>query len=353
MQYVIWVVIISSVLVVINFITAAYVNRGAKNKKVANVLIEELNEENSTENADIVIEHIELKEEIPLPEERIDKKKTENIEYLKRIQQSVISDQRKLAEYAPESFILFKPMDYEGGDFYWFKNVTFTKGVPDEYGDILLEEYTVLLIATVDCKSLEVQEGFTNSINNLVLNVGVSDSESGVKALSDILNEIRTGLKNDLSKKMDEVMFSGGRDIVSLCVIDFKAMKLNFSGSHNPVCIARGGSIIELKSNGETITAFSNNQFFQIIDNTFDLQNADCIYFFTDGFENQFGGSEGKKIMFKGLKETLLAIQENTLEEQKVMLNKTFEFWKGALEQDDHVLIIGLKIQNRNSEGVN
>ena len=47
--------------------------------------------------------------------------------------------------------------------------------------------------------------------------------------------------------------------------------------------------------------------------------------------------------MIKRMKKLLLSIQEKPMEEQKEILDKMFEDWKGEYEQIDDVAFIGIK----------
>ena len=78
--------------------------------------------------------------------------------------------------------------------------------------------------------------------------------------------------------------------------------------------------------------------------NVIPLNSADCIYTITDGFADQFGGPKGKKFKYMQLRELLLSINDNVMQEQFTILNESFENWKGDLEQVDDVCVIGLKI---------
>ena len=69
----------------------------------------------------------------------------------------------------------------------------------------------------------------------------------------------------------------------------------------------------------------------------------DMLYFFTDGYTDQFGGLKGKKYSSKRLKEKLFEIHENTAPVQKQLLDEEIEKWKGNLEQVDDVCIIGVR----------
>ena len=70
----------------------------------------------------------------------------------------------------------------------------------------------------------------------------------------------------------------------------------------------------------------------------------DCIYTFTDGFADQFGGPKGKKFRYKQFEETLLKNVNDTFSVQKNKLSTAIENWKGDLEQVDDILVIGVKI---------
>ena len=65
---------------------------------------------------------------------------------------------------------------------------------------------------------------------------------------------------------------------------------------------------------------------------------------FTDGFADQFGGTNGKKYKIKQLEEQILGNVSLKMVDQKLALEKQFIQWKGSLEQVDDVLIIGIRI---------
>jgi len=76
----------------------------------------------------------------------------------------------------------------------------------------------------------------------------------------------------------------------------------------------------------------------------FDIKKDDMIYLFSDGFIDQFGGDNNKKIKRKRFKELLISINEYPMPIQKERLNLFFKEWKGKNEQVDDVLIFGLKV---------
>ena len=103
-----------------------------------------------------------------------------------------------------------------------------------------------------------------------------------------------------------------------------------------------GAELIEIKPNKQPIGKTDNPLSFTT--HEIQLQKGDTIYIFTDGFADQFGGPKGKKLMYKPFKELLLSIQDKSMDEQKALLEKYFEKWKGSLEQVDDVCVIGVRV---------
>ncbi len=281
-----------------------------------------------------ITERLRMEHEIKIQNEVIEEKNkdiTASIEYSKRIQRSVFIEKDKIKEYAPESFILFKPRDIVSGDFYWFTK-THSASQP---------ENNLLVVAAVDCTGHGVPGAFMSIIGHTLLNRTVDNPEIATPA--DALNFINREIKKTLNQKAYEAAIRDGMDI-ALSVIDFKNLSLSFSGANNPLYIVRAGEMIELKANKQPITASSDSAVIPFTNETFALQKGDAIYLFTDGFADQFGGPKGKKFMYKRFRETLIAVQEHTMDDQKKMIYQTLLDWKGELEQVDDVLVIGIKV---------
>ena len=73
------------------------------------------------------------------------------------------------------------------------------------------------------------------------------------------------------------------------------------------------------------------------------MEKNDIIYMFSDGYADQFGGSEGKKFKYRRLRHLLLNIHHNDFDTQLEILENTFQHWKNDNEQVDDILFIGIK----------
>jgi len=242
----------------------------------------------------------------------------DSINYAKRIQSAILPPMKVVKEYLKDSFILYKPKDIVAGDFYWMEH---------KDGKVLF--------AAADCTG----HGVPGAMVSVVCNNGLNRSvrEHSLTIPGEILDKTREIIVQEFKKSEEEV--KDGMDI-ALCSIE--GMKLQYAGAHNPLWIIRNGEIIETKANKQPIGQFDNPEPYTT--HSFDLEKGDAIYIFSDGYVDQFGGERGKKFKAKAFRELLLSIQDKAMEEQKITINKTFETWKGDLEQIDDVCVIGVRV---------
>lgn len=256
--------------------------------------------------------------------EQKNKEITDSINYAKHIQESILPPQDLVYEYLKECFVLYKPKDIVSGDFYWV-----------ERSD------NRVLFAAVDCTGHGVPGALMSVLGNSALNTVVSKNPSLSPAA--IMNQLNEAVKETLSHKYRQTAIHDGMDM-ALCSLDRQAMKLQFSGARNPVCIIRNGELIELKGDKQAIAARDEQDFKPFKDHTVELQKGDCIYIFSDGYGDQFGGLKGKKFKYTRMKELFKEIALRPMYQQKQALDKIIEEWRGSLEQVDDILVMGVRV---------
>lgn len=268
------------------------------------------------------MKEIELqKEELFLKNKSI----TDSIHYAKRIQEALIPTEAFFRSILPDSFILYMPKDIVSGDFYWIN-----------------ETKNKIFVAVIDCTGHGVPGAFMSIIGiellrNLTINLGINNS-------AEILNRLDRGIHEIFSNDVDDYMtkVKDGMD-VSFCVIDKELNTLQFAGAFNNLYLIRDSKLTEIKGDRFTVGVGGVQETPLFNSHSMDLKPDDMIYLFTDGYIDQFGGSEGKKFKFRRFRHLLLNIHKLPLEEQKKQLHETINDWRGAQEQVDDILIIGIK----------
>ncbi len=251
----------------------------------------------------------------------------DSIGYAKRIQHGILPSQQLIAEALPASFILYKPKDIVAGDFFWVHRLPQPNGW-DTGGDMVL-------YAAADCTGHGVPGAMVSVVCSGALDRCVQ--EFGLTEPGDILTKSRE-LVIDTFEESDEIV-NDGMD-VALCSI--QRHTLRYAGANNPVWIVRKGELTEIKADKQPVGSTMNPVPFTT--HTFELREGDMVYTFSDGYMDQFGGPKGKKFKSKALKQLLVEISDQALDDQKIKLDEHYEDWRGELEQIDDVCVIGVRV---------
>jgi serine phosphatase RsbU (regulator of sigma subunit) len=105
----------------------------------------------------------------------------------------------------------------------------------------------------------------------------------------------------------------------------------------------RNAELIELDGDAFSIGSYVNGER-EFSAKNFTLQPGDCIYIFSDGYADQFGGPAGKKFMRKQFRLLLNEIHTLSMDDQRSQLEARFDAWRGNGEQVDDVLVIGIRV---------
>lgn len=253
---------------------------------------------------------------------------TDSINYARSIQSALIPKEEYFIKYFKDSFVLFQPKDIVSGDFYW-----------------VFESKDSIFYATGDCTGHGVPGGFMTMLGLSFLDEIVEIK--GIKDPGQILDLMRDKIVTTLKQNGNYGESKDGMDI-TVCRIDKSKKELAYASANNPLYIIRqefelnAKELLIYKADKQPCGFYHDQKPFTTT--TVQLCEGDCVYTFTDGFPDQFGGSHGKKYMHKQFKEFLSKISHLEFSEQKNQLHASLEKWKGDLYQVDDVLVIGIKI---------
>ncbi|HUX95760.1 MAG TPA: SpoIIE family protein phosphatase [Bacteroidales bacterium] len=246
----------------------------------------------------------------------------DSIKYARRIQYAVIPTEKACHEIYPESFVFFRPLNIVSGDFYWISRV----------------ENKVIYTAA-DCTGHGVPGAFMSMLGVAFLNEIVNKD----KIISPDL--ILNNLRDKVIKALQQQGLSGetrdGMDIALVC-IDLEEGSLEYAGAYNPLIMIRNGELFETRGEKMPIGYYENMRPFP--KHKVKIERGDMLYMYSDGYVDQFGGPEGKKFKSKRLKNLLLEICNQSMDQQKDMIEKNFLEWKGDIPQIDDVVVVGIAI---------
>jgi len=266
-------------------------------------------------------EVVEQKEEIEKQKDEI----TDSITYAQRIQRAILPGIEILEQNTTDCFILFKPRDIVSGDFYWIDKTEH-----------------LLVVSAADCTGHGVPGAFMSMLGVSYMNKIVKEQK--VESPELVLKKMRENVISSLKQGNYDGSSKDGMDM-ALCMINLETLELHFAGAYNPAIIISGGEAVELKADRMPVGH-------HIVMNDFtstsrQLNKGDCIYIFSDGYQDQIGGPDCRKFMRKNLRELLLSIHDRTFCEQRDILNTTIETWRnhplGKTNQMDDILVMGFK----------
>lgn len=248
---------------------------------------------------------------------------TSSIHYAKKIQDATLPDQEKLKDHFPNSFVFYKPRDIISGDFYWFKHVD-----------------NKLIVSIADCTGHGVPGALLSMIgstkmNDIVLNASINRPDEIMRKLDEELQQVlkQTATSNSPQDGMD----------MALCEINLDTQKVRICSAMSNIYIASSSGVEKVQSDRNSIggSISGQNKSFSLFERQ--MLPGETLYMASDGYQDQFGGEQGKKLKRSGFTSFLQSICHQPGDVQYTSFEQHFTSWKGDLEQIDDVLVVGLK----------
>ncbi len=267
---------------------------------------------------------------------------TDSINYAKRLQEAILPPKELLHQHLKEHFILYKPKELVSGDFYFM--------------DVVEEEgKKYVYYSAADCTGHGVPGAMVsivgaNGLKRCIQEFGLRDPGDILEKLSELVAEHFFQSEERIRDGMD----------LALCCLECEKSgvieKVHYAGANNPLWIVnpdreewpemgklfeQGGGL-EIPATRKAIGYTEDPVPFA--SHSIELEKGDTLYTFSDGYPDQFGGDRGKKFKTANFKRLFLSIHDKSMEEQKAYIDRTFEEWRGNLEQIDDICVIGVRV---------
>jgi tetratricopeptide (TPR) repeat protein len=283
---------------------------------------EELQQTNNQLNEALVAIH-EQKEQIEEQARQI----TDSLRYAKDIQFAILPSQSRIRQTYKELFVLNRPRDYVSGDFYWYAH---------HNGKAFL--------AVADCTGHGVPGALMSMVFNDFFDYVVN--ERGHSEVDEILSQLHKAVR--VALKQEETLNADGME-VALCALDEANRVLEFAGAKRPIYYVQHGVMHEIRGDKKPIGGHQKEDERYFTKHTISLDTPTTFYISSDGYQDQFGGEDGKKLMSNHFRDLLFSICHEPMERQQEILQQKLYDWMNpragkSHHQVDDILVVGARL---------
>lgn len=248
----------------------------------------------------------------------------DSIDYAKRIQESILPTTEQLESLFNDYFLLWRPRDIVGGDFYWSKRIG-----EDDY-----------LIAVGDCTGHGVPGALMSMLSISVLNHVVDYECKDDPGF--ILKKLNQFIKETLNQDSLEGTTDDGLDI-GLCYIK-KGKELIFSGAKCSLYVATYGKDVAIYNGDKRSIGYRRTaKEFVYTNQVVPISKEQRFYMSTDGFFDQNGGPKDYSFGKKRFLSLINMYYEFPLSEQKKLFEQQLEMFMGGETQRDDITVIAFR----------
>lgn len=263
-----------------------------------------------------------IEEELREAKRKINHELHENVNYGKYVHNSFLTPEEELKSAFPESFLIYKAQKIISGDFYRIQKngnkSTIVLG--DSTGHGISASYISIIILKTLTRILRIGSNNPSKILDVMHR--------------EMLRTIHSTKKNPIIESADMIV----------CCLDSDTLQLDYASAKMRGVIIRDGSVIELNKDKCSVGELSEKEFY-LTNHELQLIKGDCIYLFSDGILDQFGGQDNKKFTYKRLMKLLLENYTAPMLFQKESITAEIARWQGNNEQTDDITLLGLKIE--------
>jgi len=267
------------------------------------------------------IEVVKQKEELEIKNKDI----TDSINYARRIQSSLLPSREILKQYFDENLLFYLPRDIVSGDFYWFQPLNKNE----------------ILIVCADSTGHGVPGAFMSIIGITAIKEIIANYPAIEP--SQLLNKLDIALRNTLNQDCNSDQADDGIDIAIIKYYKVEK-KLVFSSAMRPAIMYRNEKLEQLEISKRTVGGSEIIRNSEYLQSEFIMHERDILYLYSDGYSDQFGGPDNKKMKMYRVKELLNSIHHKNMTQQHKDIKDYFFDWKGSYEQVDDVLFMGIRI---------
>jgi serine phosphatase RsbU (regulator of sigma subunit) len=248
----------------------------------------------------------------------------ESIRYASHIQQALFASEYSLQTIVPESFLFSLPKEQLTGDFTWATRCG-----------------NKVIVAVADCTGHGIPGAMMSILGLSFLNQVVLEERCYEPSF--ILRRLDERMRVSFENQAGDAKAYDGMDI-GVCCIDYSTQTVSYAGAMRPLWLHDGQELKEIIGSRYPIGGMrlENSRMFPSAEMAF--TSGSTIYLFTDGYSDQFGGGDDKKMNRARLRKLIQMLSHEPLQKQKEQLLEFFLYWKGTRTQTDDVTFAGIRL---------
>ncbi|MCG5511689.1 biofilm regulation protein phosphatase SiaA [Ectothiorhodospira shaposhnikovii] len=244
-----------------------------------------------------------------------------SIDYASLIQRAILPDNRMADLLGPHHFVLWRPRDVVGGDFYLFHNDG--------------ERY---LIGVVDCAGHGVPGALMTMLARAALDQAINTR--GMASPAAVLHHA-DGIVREMLKDAETTQAIATHMDAGLVFVDRGRGILRYSGARISLYHSDGHEV-EIVKGGRR--ALGDRRVGQYEDTELRLDPAATYYLVTDGYLDQSGGDLGFGLGTSRFKALLMAHARRPMAEQAAALDQALDDYRGKHDQRDDVTVLAFRV---------
>ncbi|MDX5363843.1 MAG: biofilm regulation protein phosphatase SiaA [Pseudazoarcus pumilus] len=244
-----------------------------------------------------------------------------SIDYASVIQRATLPDRQLSRELGDGHFILWRPRDVVGGDFYVFRS-----------------EAERCLIGVVDCAGHGVPGALMTMLARTALDLAIE--QEGLTSPAAILRHTDEAMRALLADFDLPKGIATNMDVGIVCV-DRAARSMRFAGAKISLYWSDGEESGEVRGHRRAIGDRKRGEY---EDTELALAPNTTCYLATDGFLDQAGGERGFGFGNTRFAQLLRSVAALPMAEQAAALDRALESYRGEFAQRDDITILSFRL---------
>ncbi|WP_142810231.1 biofilm regulation protein phosphatase SiaA [Tepidiphilus olei] len=249
------------------------------------------------------------------------KKLGDSIQYASLIQRALLPDRALATLLGEHHFVLWRPRDMVGGDFYLFR------AEPQHY-----------LIGIVDCAG----HGVPGSLMTMLARTAFDDAMNrhGIEHPAVLLEQADATLRGMLDQAHLPRAIAASTD-AALVYVDRNARRLRYAGARIDLYWSDGDTVHELSAERRSLCDRKKGEYTEI---EIPLREGVTYTLVTDGYLDQAGGEHGFGFGDTRFREVLRHVARLPFDHQAQAVDAALESWRSGLPQRDDITLLSFRI---------